>query len=224
MRQGQRDLADRLTVPLIDALTIAEIERSGLTLLAAPLPGNGAHGRDDIFHLPAVGPSVHEDGTADAAGDAAGELEPREPGVRRGCRDVFEQRPGADDDTFPLHADGGHRVIELHDRPADASIEHEDVRAVAEDRQRDLVARDESQDVRRLLHVSGEYQVVGIAADLERRMLLHGLVQQHLLRLQEAMQVLHKGFIDLTHVHPPQICRPGPSSASRRNPCCRRAS
>ena len=212
--QGERDLADGLAVRLKYAVAIAEIERGGLPLPAVSLRRHRAHGSDDVLHLTVIGAGVHEDRAADAARDAAGELEPRETG-RGGCRRyILEQSACARDNALPLDADRRHRMVEFHDSAADALIEHEHIRAVAEDRQRDAVARDETQDTRRLIDTCRKDQIVGFPADLERRMLTHGRVQHHLLRPQETTQLAHECFIDLTHVHPPQICSPGPASAS----------
>ena len=194
--EAKLDFDDGLAVVLEAAVAVAEVEFVATIGVDVAFAVDGAHGVGDVLHLAVVGAGVHEDGAADAAGDAAGEFEAGQAALRGGFGDVFEEGAGAGDDARALMADLGHRAREFHDDAADALVLHEDVGAVAEDGQRQLVLVDEGEDLLGLLHGGGEDQAVGGSADLEGRVEFHRLIEAEAVRLDEGLAFLDKAFVN----------------------------
>ena len=90
-------------------------------------------------------------------------------------------------------------MVEFEDGAANAAVEDEDVRTVAEDGHGDVILFEELQDLADFFGGGREQQVVSRAANLEGRMELHRLVEKELGGLEERLEGFDECWIFFGH-------------------------
>lgn len=176
--QGQFDFDDEFLGFLETALAIRKAQVRCIIRMDAARTVDRADPRYDVAHFPVVGPGVHEDGTAQGPRDTAGEFDACQAVFLGELTDVLQHETGTGHDLPVVAGQYFLHRVQLDDDAADTPVADEDVRAAAEDGDRQVQPPGCPDGQRHFLDRFRQDQDVSRTADGKGRVFAHRFVQQ----------------------------------------------
>ena len=162
---------------------------------------HGCHQRDHVFQLTAVSARVHIGRAAHGAGNARGKFQPGQAVIRRRLAELLQGRARlrCDGEAAVRQgrgvADLGKTLSQMNDQPTDAAVLHQQVGAVADQRDRHVQLPSRLKRGAELLRSVRFAQKLSRAAQMQRGITAHGDVFHQLFfgenRQQPFVQRLH---------------------------------
>src|ERR1700730_12681981 len=120
------------------AMAIGKRHRSAVDYMTAAAAVEGSRRNEHVPYLHAIGAGVHPQASADRAGDARQEFEPRKAGLCRGDGDKTVERTRADMDHSLRDGDASNTAAEPDRSAGNAGVAYQKVRAGADHRDRNF--------------------------------------------------------------------------------------
>lgn len=163
-------------------MAISPVGFNGAHFAHAPVGEKAPDASRNVLEFPFVGSGVHDGGTSDGAGDAAGEFVAGETcfegGVRHGL--VGGSRLGRQE--IAVEGDLGHVLADLDDEAAKPCVGDEQIAPAADDAPGYVMFVRRRYGQRDVLGAFGPQIQIGWSSDAEGGVLAHGLIAQKVAR------------------------------------------